>query len=132
MIPRQATGEWSVAASVADSTLECMAQRARWVHEGAEEAGRDQSEVELHTVVVRTIVGEDVDDAIATESADNGVPVTSMEDSTLYLTGSGSQIRDRLREWRAGTGLRYISIFDPGDDQVEYLAKEVVAPLRDG
>jgi hypothetical protein len=46
-------------------------QKARWVHEGAEEAGR-------------------------------------------------------------GTGLRYISIFDPGDDQVEYLAKEVVAPLRDG
>jgi alkanesulfonate monooxygenase SsuD/methylene tetrahydromethanopterin reductase-like flavin-dependent oxidoreductase (luciferase family) len=61
MIPRQATGEWSVAASVADSTLERMAQKARWVHEGAEEAGR-------------------------------------------------------------GTGLRYISIFDPGDDQVEYLA----------
>ena len=55
-----------------------------------------------------------------------------MEDSTLYLTGPGSQIRDRLAEWHARTGLRYISIFDPGDDQVEYLAKEVVAPLRDG
>ncbi len=131
MIPRQATGEWSVAASVADSTLERMAHKARWVREGAEEAGRDPSEVELHTMVVRTIVGDDVDDAIAKESADTDVPVTSMEDSTLYLTGSGSQVRDRLRDWQARTGLRYISLFDPGEDQVEYLAKEVVAPLRD-
>ena len=101
------------------------------MRQGAEEAGRDPSEIELHTMVVRTIVGDDVDDAIAKESADTDVPVTSMEDSTLYLTGSGSEIQDRLREWQARTGLRYISIFDPGEDQVEYLAKEVVAPLRE-
>jgi hypothetical protein len=54
-----------------------------------------------------------------------------MEDSSLYLTGSGPQIRDRLRDWQAQTGLSYIAIFDPGDDQIEYLAEEVVAPLRD-
>lgn len=131
MIPRQETGEWSVEASLADSTLERMTQKSRWVREGAKKAGRDPSRVELHTMVVRTIVGDDVDDAVAQESADTDVPVTSMEDSSLYLTGSGPQIRDRLRNWQARTGLSYISIFDPGDDQVEYLAKEVVAPLRD-
>lgn len=131
MIPRQETGEWSVEASLADSTLERMAQKARWAREGAEEAGRDPSDVELHTMVVRTIVGDDVDEAVEKESADTDVPVASMEDSSLYLTGSGPQIRDRLRKWQAQTGLRYISIFDPGEDQIEYLAEEVVAPLRD-
>jgi probable F420-dependent oxidoreductase len=131
MIPRQETGEWSVEASLPDSTLERMAQKARWVRQSAEKAGRDPSRVELHTMVVRTIVGDDVDDAIAQESADTGVPVTTMENSSLYLTGSGPQVRERLRKWHAGTGLSYISIFDPGDEQVEYLAKEVVAPLRD-
>lgn len=131
MIPRQDTGEWSVEASLADSTLERMAQKARWVHEGAEDAGRDPSRVELHTMVVRTIVGDDVGNAISTESAESGVPVTAMEDSSLYLTGSGAQIRDRLRYWKSRTGLSYISIFDPGDAQVEYLAEEVLAPLRE-
>lgn len=130
MIPRQETGEWSVEASLADSTLACMAQKARWVREGAERAGRDPSGVELHTMVVRTIVGDDVGDAVAKESADTQVPVGAMEDSSLYLVGSGAHVRDRLREWRARTGLSYVSIFDPGDDQVEYLAREVVAPLR--
>jgi probable F420-dependent oxidoreductase len=131
MIPRQETGEWSVEASLADSTLKRMAQKARWVRQSAEKAGRDPSHVELHTMVVRTIVGDDVDDAIAQESADTGVAVTAMEDSSLYLTGSGPQVRERLRKWHASTGLSYISIFDPGDEQVDYLAKEVVAPLRD-
>ena len=102
MIPRQETGEWSVEASIADSTLDRMAQKARWVREGAEEAGRDPSDVELHTMVVRTIVGDHVSDAIAKESKDTDVPVTSMEDSSLYLTGTARR-SDRLRYWQAQT-----------------------------
>jgi probable F420-dependent oxidoreductase len=132
MIPMQDAGEWSVKASIADSTLERMTQKARWVREGAEESGRDPSGVELHTMVVRTIVGEHVDDAIAKESRDIDVPVTSLEDSALYLTGTGAQIRDRLQRWQSHIGLSYVSIFDPGEDQVEYLAAEVLAPLREG
>lgn len=128
MIPRQDTGEWSVEASLADSTPARLAEMARWVREGA---GRDPSTVELHTMVVRTIVGDDVDDAIAQESADTDVPVAAMQDSSLYLIGSGPQVRERLRDWQAHTGLSYVSIFDPGEDQIEYLAEEVVAPLRD-
>lgn len=131
MIPRQDTGAWSVETSLADSTPERMAEKARWVREGAEDAGRDPSAVELHTMVVRTIVGDDVDDAIAKESADTGVSVATMRDSSLYLVGSGSEVRDRLRTWQAQSGLTYVSIFDPGEDQIEYLAREVVAPLRE-
>jgi probable F420-dependent oxidoreductase len=129
MIPRQDTGEWSVQASLADSTVERMAEKARWVQRGAQEAGRDPADVELHTMVVRTIVGDDVDEAIAKESADTGVPVPSMEDSTLYLMGTGAQARAQLRQWRARAGVSYVSLFDPGEDQVEYLADEVVRPL---
>lgn len=130
MIPRQDTGEWSVEASVADSTPERIAEKARWVREGAEDAGRDPSELELHTMVARTIVGDDIDDAVAKESADTGVSVTDMRESSLYLVGSGAHVRGRLRDWQALAGLSYVSIFDPGDDQIEYLAREVVAPLR--
>ena len=131
MIPRQDTGEWSVEASLADSTPDRMAEKARWVREGAEAAGRDPAGVELHTMVAKAIVGDDVDDSVAKDTADTGVPVTAMEDSSLYLVGSGPRVRDRLRDWQAHTGLGYVSIFDPGDDQIEYLAREVVAPLRE-
>lgn len=132
MIPTQATGEWSVKGSLADSTLERIAEKARWVREGAEAAGRNSHDVELHTMVFRTIVGDDVGSALAKESADNDVPWPAMEDSTLYLTGTGSEVRDRLRHWRDRAGITYVSLFDPGEEQIGYLAEEVVAPLLEG
>src|SRR2546421_3639200 len=41
MIPRQTSGTWSVVDSLPDSTVARMAQKAAWVREGAEAAGRD-------------------------------------------------------------------------------------------
>jgi hypothetical protein len=53
-----------------------------------------------------------------------------MMDSTLYLVGNGAEVRDELQRWRQCTGISYVSFFDPGDEQIEYLAREVVAPLN--
>jgi probable F420-dependent oxidoreductase len=130
ILPRQRTGDWSVRDSLADSTLDHMAQKAAWVRDSAEASNRDRTEIELHTMVVRTIVGDDVAAAVARESDETGVPAREMMDSTLYLVGNGAEVRDELQRWRQRTGISYVSLFDPGDEQIEYLAHEVVAPLN--
>jgi probable F420-dependent oxidoreductase len=130
ILPRQKTGDWSVSDSLADSTLEHMAQKAAWVREGAEAFGRDPAETELHTMVARTIVGDDIASAVAGESDLTGVSFRAMRNSTLYLVGNGAEVREQLQHWRQYTGISYVSLFDPGDEQIEYVAREVVAPLN--
>jgi alkanesulfonate monooxygenase SsuD/methylene tetrahydromethanopterin reductase-like flavin-dependent oxidoreductase (luciferase family) len=129
MIPKQDRGDWSVSESLADSTVEGLVQRAAWVREGAQEAGRDPAEIELHTLVTTTIVGDDIAPAMAKVTADTGVPASVLAQSTLALMGTGEQVCERLREWQAKAGVTYVSLFDPGDEQIEYLAAEVLGPV---
>ena len=132
MIPRQDTGDWSVAASLADSTMARMVEKAAWVREGAEEAGREPAGIELHTMVAKTIVGDDVGTAVAREAAQSGVPPDALRDSTLYLVGTGAQARARVERWRDEVGIAYVSLFDPGEDQIELIADALVGPLGAG
>jgi hypothetical protein len=67
--------------------------------------------------------------AVESESVMTGVPARAMADSTLYLVGNGAEVREQLQRWRQTTGITYVSRFDPGEEQIEYLAHEVVAPL---
>ena len=129
MIPRQDTGEWSVGGSLADSTMERMAEKAAWVRAGAEGVGRDPSGIELHTLVVRTIVGDDMDAALSRKAAETGVAPSVLRDSSLYLVGTGTELRDRVARWRGEVGITYVSLFDPGEDQIECVAEELVGPL---
>ncbi len=129
MIARQDTGEWSVAESLTDSGLERMAEKAGWVREGAVASGRDPASVELHTMVARVIVGDDPGDAVARALAADGADPRAAAESTLYLCGTADEVRTRLRRWRADAGISYVSLFDPGDEQIEWLAEHVVRPL---
>lgn len=129
ILPRQSTGDWSVIESLADSTIDRMGQKAAWVRESAEDSGRDPAGIELHTMVVRTIVGDNVAAELAHESEVTNIPARAMTESTLYLVGNGSEIREQLESWRQRTGISYVSLFDPGEEQIEYLAHEVVKPL---
>jgi probable F420-dependent oxidoreductase len=129
MIPRQTSGTWSVVESLPDSTVARMAQKAAWVREGAVGAGRDPDAIELNTMVPTVIAGDDVGAAIAKEAAASGVTSHEMDGSTLYLCGSGAELRGQLRDWRHRTGISYVSLFDPGEEQIAYLAEHVVAPL---
>jgi alkanesulfonate monooxygenase SsuD/methylene tetrahydromethanopterin reductase-like flavin-dependent oxidoreductase (luciferase family) len=129
LIPRQTSGEWSVTDSLPDSTLEHMIEKTAWVHQAASAAGRDHRAIELNTMVSQVIVGDDPEPAIAAEAAATGVSREQMADSSLYLCGTGSEVRDRLELWRQRTGISYFSLFDPGDEQIDYLAEHVVGPL---
>jgi alkanesulfonate monooxygenase SsuD/methylene tetrahydromethanopterin reductase-like flavin-dependent oxidoreductase (luciferase family) len=132
MIPRQDTGDWSVTDSVADSAVDRMARKAAWVREGAQEAGRDPGGIELHTMVARTIIGDDIGAVIDRESATTGIPAATLTESTLYLIGSSAEIRQRLQYWRDEIGITYVSLFDLTEEQIERVAEEVVTALRRG
>lgn len=129
MLPVQRSGEWSVADSLSDSTEERMVEKASWVRQGAQEAGREPEGIELHTMVAKVIVGADPGAAVEREMAEQGIRRSQMADSVLYLVGTGPAVRDELRRWRDRIGISYVSFFDPGGEQAEYLAEHVVAPL---
>jgi probable F420-dependent oxidoreductase len=129
MIPTQDTGDWSVTASLADATVERMARKASWVRQGAKAASRDAGGIELHTMVARTIVGDDIGAAIDRESAATGVPVATMAGSTLYLIGSGAEARERLQLWRDEIWISHVSLFDLDEEQIDRVAEEIVTPL---
>jgi len=100
MIPGQETGECSLPASLADSTMDRMVEKAAWVREGAATAGRDPASIELNTMVFRLAVGADAAARRDALARDNGVAVADLGDSTLFLTGTGPEVRDRLLEYR--------------------------------
>jgi probable F420-dependent oxidoreductase len=132
MIPRQTSGEWSLVDSLVDSTVERMAEKAGWVREGAEAAGREADSIELHTMVPRVIVGDDPRAAIAEEAAAAGITPEQMAESSLYLCGTGREVCDQLEHWHEQTGISYFSFFDPGEEQIAYLAEHVVGTLGGG
>lgn len=68
---------------------------------------------------------------MAAESELTGISRRAMTNSTLYLVGSGAEVCEQLQRWRQDTGISYVSLFDPGEEQIGYLAREVVAPLKD-
>jgi len=129
VLARQTSGEWSVAESLADSTEERMVEKAAWVREGVERAGRSPDEVELNTMMAKVIVGDGVEGRLRAEASATGVETAALRESALYLCGGAAEVCDRLTRWRDRVGLSYFSLFDPGDEQLEYLAEHVVAPL---
>jgi probable F420-dependent oxidoreductase len=132
MIPRQDSGDWSIRASLADSTIDRMVEKAEWVRASANAAGRDPAAIELNTMAFGLAVGDDAAARREALARDNGIAVDDLRDSTLFLTGSGPEVRDRLLEYRDRVGLSYFSLFNPGDEQIEYLAEHVVGPLISG
>jgi probable F420-dependent oxidoreductase len=132
MIPRQSSGAWSVADSVPDSTMARMKEKAAWVRAGATESGKDPEAVHLSTMVAKTIVGDDPGVAIAREAAASGLAVPDLLDSTLYLCGTADDVCQRLRHWQEETGITHVSLFDPGETQIAYLADRVLPLLAEG
>ena len=93
------------------------------------DVGRDPDAIELNTMVAKTIIGDHPEAAIAREAADAGLTVAELADSTLYLCGTSEDVCQRLGQWRDEAGISYVSLFDPGEEQITYLAERVIPAL---
>jgi alkanesulfonate monooxygenase SsuD/methylene tetrahydromethanopterin reductase-like flavin-dependent oxidoreductase (luciferase family) len=129
LIPRQPSGDWNPAASLGDSTDDRLAEKVRWVAQAAEAAGRDPSGIEVNTMVFATAIADDPEPARRRLAEEQGVAPAATVDSSLYLTGTPDQVRQRLVERRDRFGLSYYSIFDPDPEQLDIIATELVAKL---
>ena len=129
MIPRQDTGTWDPAASLGDGTLAAMETKAGWVRQAASAAGRDPDDLVLHTMAYATAVGDDPRAAMAAAAAELGVAPDALRDSAFHLVGTADEVVDHLHTWRERTGISYVSLFEPGDEQIEYLAARVLPAL---
>ncbi|MCC5953451.1 MAG: TIGR03621 family F420-dependent LLM class oxidoreductase [Acidimicrobiia bacterium] len=129
MIPRQDTGTWDPARSLGDGTLASMETKATWVRQAAAAADRDPEQLVLHTMAYCTAVGDHPGPAIAAAAAEVGVDAAALRDSSFHLVGTADEVVEHLHRWRERTGISYVSLFDPGDEQVAYLAERVLPAL---
>ena len=115
--------------TAADLAPERVREKVRWVREGAERAGRNPDEIELNALVFVVAISDDpsgIRDALARSTGMTGEQVTGCP---IFLTGPGSEIRDRLQKQREETGISYVVIQGGDSDRVERFAKEIVVPL---
>lgn len=113
----------------ADSAPERVREKIRWVREGAEKAGRDPDAIELNSLTFVTAITDDPDRLRESLAKGSGMTVEQVADCPLFLTGSASEIRDRLQRRREETGISYIVIQGGDDGLLESFAKEIVQPL---
>ena len=59
----------------------------------------------------------------------SGMSVEQVADAPLFITGSASEIRDRLMKQREETGISYVVIQGRDEPSLERFAEAVVAPL---
>jgi hypothetical protein len=52
--------------------------------------------------------------------------------STADQTLARAEVREKLHEWSRRLRISYVSLFDPGEDHIQYFPEEVAAPLNDG
>jgi len=60
---------------------------------------------------------------------ETGLDPTGIADSSLFLTGTPTGVRDLLERRRQATGPSYYPIYEPTDQQIEASAEAVVGPL---
>ena len=113
----------------ADSTPERVREKVRWVREGAEKAGRDPDSIEFNSLTFIIAITDDPSGLRESIAKSSGMTALQVADCPLFLTGSASEIRDRLQRRREETGISYIVIQGGDDALLESFAKEVVQPL---
>jgi probable F420-dependent oxidoreductase len=113
----------------ADLAPERVREKVEWVRDAARAAGRDAAAIELNSlvfVVAITDRPQGIREALAKNS---GMSVEQVADCPLFLTGSASEIRERLEKRREQTGISYVVIQGRDQEIVERFAAEVAAPL---
>jgi probable F420-dependent oxidoreductase len=104
-------------------------QKVEWVRAGAQRAGRDPDAIELNCQAFMVALTDDPSGIREALSKSTGMSAEDIADCPLFLTGSGSEIREQLEKRREETGISYIAIQGTDLSVVEAFAEQVVAPL---
>jgi probable F420-dependent oxidoreductase len=112
-----------------DLAPERVREKVSWVRDAAAGAGRDPDEIELNSLVFVVAITDDASGLRQGLAQNTGMSVEQVADCPLFLTGSGSEICDRLQKRREATGISYITIQGEQPAVVEQFAEQVVAPL---
>jgi probable F420-dependent oxidoreductase len=112
-----------------DSSPERVLQKIGWVREGAEAAGRDASAIEFNSLTFVVAISDDPKPLREGLAQNTGMTVEQVADCPLFLTGSASELRDRLETRREQTGISYIVIQGADPAVLESFAEAIVEPL---
>ncbi len=112
-----------------DLAPERVREKVSWVREAAEQAGRDPARLELQSLVFMLAVTDQPGPLREALGRQMGLSAEQVAESALALTGSGSEICDRLAKRREETGISYIVIQGGDRANVERFAEAVIAPL---
>ncbi|MCH9816138.1 MAG: LLM class flavin-dependent oxidoreductase [Actinomycetia bacterium] len=112
VFPSVASGKIGWPGWAAGSTVERTAKQTEWAREGARQAGRDPQDLEFSTQVTFTGVAPDPAPVQEQVALATGVSPSAQDDSTIFLTGTPAQARERLQRRREVTGLSYFVVFD--------------------
>jgi probable F420-dependent oxidoreductase len=115
--------------TAADLAPEEARRKIEWVREGAEEAGRRLEDLELNSLVFVVAVTDDPKPVREMISKQTGMSVEQVADCPLFLTGSPSEIRERLERRREELGVSYVVIQARDPELLEHFAEAVVSPL---
>jgi len=116
-------------AAARDLTAERVAEKLDWLRAGVESAGRSMDDVELNSLVFVVAITDDPKPVREGLSRAFGMSPDEVAETPLALTGSASEIRDRLEARREATGISYVVIQGGDDALLERFAAEIVAPL---
>ncbi len=116
--------------TAADLSPDRTQQKIEWARAAASAARRDVDALEFNSLVFVVALTDDPSGIRGALSKSSGMSVDEVADCPLFLTGSASEIRERLELRREKTGISYVVIQARDADLVEQFADEVMAPLR--
>jgi probable F420-dependent oxidoreductase len=117
------------ASTPADLAPEQVRRKVEWVRDAAEAAGRDPGAIEFNSLSFLVAVTDDPSGLRRGIAANTGMSEAQVADCPLFLTGSPTEIRDRLEKRREETGISYVVIQGRERSWIEAFAEHVVAPL---
>lgn len=115
--------------TAADLAPERVREKIEWVREAAAAAGRDPDEIEFNSLSFVVALTDDPKPLREALAKGSGMTPEQVADSPMFLTGSASEICERLEKRREQTGISYVVIQGKDTAAVDAFAEGVVAPL---
>ena len=112
-----------------DLTAERVREKLDWIAAGVERGGRRMADVELNSLVFVVAITDDPKPVREGLGQAFGMTPEEIADTPLALTGSPTEIRERLEARREETGISYVVIQGGDPAVVESFAEYVVGPL---